>query len=125
MGGEIDAIMAPIVRHCSIYLPGWIADDQLRRRFPRSVQVWYAPLSVYFSMDRGHPGDSRGGRPTTQRWIAERLLGLADRLFGNDQVGSEPPRRWWVRYLVVSALAATIIFVRRIDSVTNPQFFRR
>jgi hypothetical protein len=51
------------------------------------------------------------------------LLWWTDRLFGADEARSEPVRRWLVRYLVVAALLAAIIVVRRRDAVTNPQFW--
>jgi len=51
------------------------------------------------------------------------LLALGDRLFAGEGSGCVPLWRSVVRYVVVSTLIATIIIVRRLDAVTNPQFY--
>ena len=52
-----------------------------------------------------------------------RLLAFADAIFGRDGRESEEPRRWLLRYLGVGALLAAVVAARRLDAVTNPQFW--
>jgi len=51
------------------------------------------------------------------------LLAWADRLFGEQSSETGPHRRWLPRYLGVATLLAAIIVARRLDAVTNPQFW--
>src|SRR5262245_24032290 len=51
------------------------------------------------------------------------LLRLADAVFGPPEGQPELRKRWWPRYLSVTALLAVVIVVRRLDAVTNPQFW--
>src|SRR5262245_33429240 len=57
-----------------------------------------------------------GGKPLS-------LLRLADAVFGPPEGQPELRKRWWPRYLSVTALLAVVIVVRRLDAVTNPQFW--
>ena len=60
--------------------------------------------------------------PTPMRRVAAALLRLADVLFGREDDVDQPPA-WRLRYLAVATLLAAIIVGRRVDAVTNPQFW--
>jgi hypothetical protein len=52
-----------------------------------------------------------------------RFLVPADRLFTGEGLPSDLGRRWLARYLAVAESIAAIVVVRRVDAITNPQFW--
>jgi len=55
--------------------------------------------------------------------VQSRLLAVADAIFGDHDPVADGARRWLVWYLCVAALLAAIVAARRLDAVTNPQFW--
>ena len=60
---------------------------------------------------------------TSSEQDSSRFLVLADRLFSGAGPPSDPGRLWPARYLAVAAAIAAIVVLRRVDAVTNPQFW--
>jgi len=57
------------------------------------------------------------------RALRSRLLAVADAVLGPVDAASDGRGRWLVRYLCVAAVLAVIVAARRLDAVTNPQFW--
>ena len=55
--------------------------------------------------------------------LARLVSALAGSLFGSDQHDASIQGDWWPRYLSVAGLLAAVIFLRRPDAVSRPQFW--